>query len=162
MLLVLARPELQKHCAKCAVPFMQAFIAAWLEGTHTPYIFTARERFIEIWAQGEFELICFSVRKCISSLTELAQKRKKKMEDKSIVVSPSEDGFVAQVQGLSGEEVRDLGPAMAAGWAYLNVQAMHEETKKEASGLEDVFADFSIDVKPSTMNLELVIGRESL
>ena len=78
------------------------------------------------------------------------------MDGKGIVVALSEDDFVAQMRGLGEEEVRTLGPAMAADWALLNYQAMRVEAKKHASGIDDVFGDFCIDDKPSAMNLELV------
>jgi hypothetical protein len=137
------------------VEFMQAFIAAWLEGTHNPHIFTARERFIEIWGQGEFALICFSARKSKNMRSALQEKREV-LEAKAITVPFENEEFVAQMHKLSDEDVQDVGSATAGTWALLHVQKMHDEVRRHAAGIEDSFGDFSIDEKPSAMNLKLV------
>jgi hypothetical protein len=154
MLLLLARPELQRFFRDGAAAFMEGFVAAWLENIHSPHIFTARERFIEIWTQGEFELICFPIGK-IKSTRDVLREKRKEVDNKGVIVSFEEDGFVEQMRGLSVEDVWDIGPAIAEKWVFAHLQAMHA-ANKQASGIEDLFGDFSIDDIPSAMNLELV------
>jgi hypothetical protein len=155
MVLLLARPYWQRFCAKGAVEFMQAFVAAWLEATHTEKVFTARERFIDMWAKGEWELICFSARK--SKTTNYALREKtKEMDAKGINMPFNEEEFVARIQNVKDEEILEIGPPMAARWAFLHVQKMYDEAREQAPGIQQLFGDFSIDDKPSTMNLELV------
>ena len=59
IVVVLSRLDAQHLVKPSAVPFIQTYLDAWLENLHRPTEFIMREAFLQIWATGPFDLMCF-------------------------------------------------------------------------------------------------------
>jgi len=166
MLLVVARPELQQHMKPDSLPFIHAFINAWLEDMYKPLEFTVREAFLQTWISGAFDLTCFTDGQQKGNVKRLKHSLKKLENDESEPIKDAPKGqeeFVAFMQGLNQQQLEMYGPVLAMKWIWARTREVKGTlaVPEKETGIEELFADFGI-AKPSSYDLERVDWNDEL
>jgi hypothetical protein len=153
MLLTLADPRMRQYCHPDKLDFVEAFVEAWMEDQERPEQFDSRERFLDIWAQGNIDLVCFTKGQ-VKRLLAVLHETQARLEADTDYIPAAAKTFVDQVRALDDQQIMQYGPLLALEWLR-SQRATGSATATQETGLEDLFADIAV-TKASDHDLDLV------
>jgi hypothetical protein len=146
-----ANAPVQDFVDPACVPLITQFLRAWLSGVLPPpagqvRTFTEQEKFLQLWTDADHDLIVFSR----AQRTRAQAAVKALTQSKIPHVHLDAADFMNQAEGLSADQIREHGPALAVAYCY------HHEKEYMLKGDEDaelggVLEDMSMNVEEALM-----------